>query len=100
MASKATESVWNDQVAELVAVAAAVAAHCESCLRWHRRQARKLGICDEDLTRAVATAQMVKEVPAQRLLDLAAKLGIGLADDEEPMGCCPSNSGDCCAADE
>lgn len=100
MRRRVKESVWNDQVAELVAVAAAVASHCELCLRWHRRQASKLGVSDDDLSRAVATAQMVKEVPAQRLLELASKLGIGVAADEGAGSCCPDRADNCCAADK
>lgn len=67
-------SIYTEQVNELVAIAA----NCEPCLKYHYDQARKLGVSDEDMLRAVRMAQRVKEAPAGRMLELASRL-LGIA---------------------
>jgi AhpD family alkylhydroperoxidase len=69
-----TPSIFSAQVAELVAIGAAVASHCEPCLKFHIAEARKLGIGAADMRRAVDLAQKVKEAPARAMLDLAQRL--------------------------
>lgn len=67
-------SLYTAQVAELVAIGAAIASNCESCFRFHFDKARKLGVPVEDIARAVETAQAVKENPARSVLELANRL--------------------------
>jgi AhpD family alkylhydroperoxidase len=82
-------SLYTEQVQELVAIGAAIAANCEPCFRHHFDKARKLGVSKEDMARAVATAQMVKETPARAMLDLAEKYtGTKVAPKEAPSACC------------
>ncbi len=84
----APRSLYSEQVAELVAIGAAIAAHCEPCFRHHFDKARKLGVSKEDMARAVATAQMVKETPARAMLDLAEKYtGMRIASGKAPSAC-------------
>ena len=64
-------SIFTDQVAELVAIGAAIAANCEPCFKSHYDTARKLGVADADMRRAVDLAQKVKDSPARAILDLA-----------------------------
>lgn len=66
--------VYDEKVNELVAIAAAIGANCEPCLKFHFDQARKLGVSNEDMQRAVHMAQKVKEVPADKILALAERL--------------------------
>ena len=66
-----TPGIYTDAVAELVAIGAAIAAHCEPCFKYHFQQAGKLGVSREDMMRAVKTAQSVKEAPAKAMLQLA-----------------------------
>jgi AhpD family alkylhydroperoxidase len=66
-------SIFSDQVAELVAIGAAIASNCEPCFKFHYDQARKLGVADADMRRAVDMAQKVKETPARAVLDLASR---------------------------
>lgn len=66
--------VYDEKVNELVAIAAAIGANCEPCLKFHFDQARKLGVSNEDMQRAVRMAQKVKEVPADKILALAERL--------------------------
>ena len=62
---------YSESVAELVSIGAAIAANCEPCFKYHYDQARKLGVSKEDMARAVATAQRVKDAPAKAMLELA-----------------------------
>jgi AhpD family alkylhydroperoxidase len=66
-------SVFTDQVAELVAIGAAIASNCEPCFKFHYDQARKLGVADADMRRTVDLAQKVKETPARAVLELASR---------------------------
>mgnify|MGYP005841630667 CR=1 FL=1 len=88
-------TLFTEQVAELVAIAAAIGCNCEPCFKYHYDQARKLGVSDADMRRAVELAQKVKDTPARAMLDLAERL-IGNATPatiEVPSSCCaPSTS--------
>jgi AhpD family alkylhydroperoxidase len=64
-------SIFTGQVAELVAISAAIAANCELCFKYHYDQARKLGVSDLDMRYAVDLAQKVKDTPAHAMLNLA-----------------------------
>ncbi len=68
------KTLYSEAVAELVAIGAAIAANCEPCLKFHFDRARRLGVSREDMGRAVATAQAVKETPARAILSLAERL--------------------------
>jgi len=83
-------SLAGDQ-RELVAIGAAVAAHCAPCLRYHLRRAREAGLTDDQLRAAVTVARMVKETPARLILEVADRLLIpGDRTSPEPSkaGCC------------
>jgi AhpD family alkylhydroperoxidase len=67
-------SLFTDQVAELVAIGAAIASNCESCFKFHYDKARKLGVSREDMLQAVSIAHGVKEAPAKSVLDLAHRI--------------------------
>ena len=99
-------NIYNEAVAELVAIGAAVAANCEPCLKYHFIQARKLGATKKDVALAVAMAEAVKTAPAKAIRDLAEKLsgpfplaqeagapaeGTCCGDKAKPTGssCCP-----------
>ncbi len=59
---------------ELVAIAAAIGANCESCLKYHYNEARRLGVSSAVMSAAVLVAQTVKDAPAASITALAAKL--------------------------
>ncbi len=67
----AVSSLFTPQVAELVAISAAIAANCEPCFKYHYDQARKLGVTELDMRYAVDLAQKVKDTPARAMLSLA-----------------------------
>lgn len=59
---------------ELIAVGAAVAGNCIPCLQWHYNKCRELGVPVEDVKEAIEMAKMVKEVPINKINELAEKL--------------------------
>jgi len=84
-------SLYTHRVEELVAIAAAVGANCETCFKYHFREARKAGVTRDDIAMAVATSRKVKEAAASEILKLAGK---HLADERELQvlqiaPCCP-----------
>lgn len=74
LAAKDAPSLFSAQVAELVAIGAAIGSNCEPCLKYHVAEARKLGVGAADMRRAVDLAQKVKEAPARAMLELAQRL--------------------------
>jgi AhpD family alkylhydroperoxidase len=78
---------YDEKVNELVAMAAAIGANCEPCLKFHFDQARRLGVSNEDMQRAVRMAQKVKEVPADKIQQLAEHLVAQPAGDGSPSAC-------------
>jgi AhpD family alkylhydroperoxidase len=87
-------------VEELVAIGAAVASNCESCLEYHVGVARQLGVADEAIARAVKTARRVKEAPARSIRKAAECLLA--ASEPEPVELVPVSvaSGSCCGGGE
>ena len=96
-ADEIPRSVYTPQVAELVAIGAAIAANCESCFRYHYGQAHQLKVSREDMALAVAMAQAVKEAPARAILEMAEKHLKTSASREEagvpPAGTCCGTAG-------
>jgi len=93
-------SLFTSAVAELVAIGAAIAANCEPCLRYHTREAGKLGGSASDMALAVEMAAKVKDAPHQAVLRLAARL---TGPSEPAAGSCETaaadnagKSGKCC----
>jgi AhpD family alkylhydroperoxidase len=86
----AVPSLFTEQVAELVAIGAAIGANCEPCFKYHYDQARKLGVSDLDMRYAVDLAQKVKDTPARAMLNLAERyLGSAtLSTTEKANSCC------------
>lgn len=92
-------SLFTEAVQELVAIGASIASNCEPCFRFHYDKARKLGVSKEDMARAVATAQMVKESPARSVLQLAEKYLAGKEETPKAEPCCapsPKGGKKCC----
>ena len=88
--SQGIASLYSPAVNELVAVGAAIAANCEPCLKYHYREAQKLGVSQEDMAQAVQMGARVKDSPHQAILKLADRLtGAALSQPAtEPDACC------------
>jgi len=67
-------SLELDEIGMLVAVGAAVAGNCESCLKMAVRALRNAGATDDEIRGAVEIGQTVKEKPAGIIREAAAKL--------------------------
>jgi len=80
-------SLYTAAVAELVAIGAAICAHCKPCLKYHYDKARELGVSTEDIARAVDTALMVKEVAARQVTELADRY-LGRQESAAASSCC------------
>jgi len=87
------ESIYTDAVAELVAIGAAIASDCRPCFKYHYNRARKVGVSREDMTRAVATAAKVRQMPAEAVFELVKPLLNRTMPNQEN---CDSDSADCC----
>lgn len=93
-------SLFTEQVAELVAIGAAIASNCEPCFRFHFDKARKLGVPDADVRRVVDLAQQIKQAPARAVLNLAdryldkkgslAAIGVATAPQAVSACCAPA----------
>lgn len=59
---------------ELVAIGAAIAGNCMPCLQWHYKKCVELGLDKEQLKEVIDMAKTVKEVPIEKIYDLADKL--------------------------
>jgi AhpD family alkylhydroperoxidase len=80
---------WSSTVEELVAIGAAIGSNCLPCLKYHIDKARELGVGDEDILRAVALANRVKQPPARLILELADRqLGGRVAQSVDPQASC------------
>ena len=88
--SQGTVSLYSPAVNELVAMGAAIAANCEPCLKYHYREAQKLGVSKQDMAEAVHMGAKVKDSPHQAILKLADRLtGADLSQPStEPDVCC------------
>lgn len=85
-------NIMTEQIQQLIALGAALAANSESSLEFHYKRAKDLGISENDLAQTLQIAQNVKQVPAGKMIQLANELlGVGQA----PSNGCAPNSG-CC----
>ena len=67
---------------ELVCIGAAIASNCVPCIIYHIGESRKLGIPDEEIQEAVALADRVKKVPAEKV-SKAAYSHLELTDEDD-----------------
>ncbi len=87
--NSAVPSLFTEQVAELVALGAAIAANCEPCFKYHYDQATKLGVSERDMRYAVDLAQKVKDTPARAMLKLADRyLGSATQESQSRANAC------------
>jgi AhpD family alkylhydroperoxidase len=70
---------------ELVALAASLASNCVPCIETHIAEARKGGLLDTEIAEAITLADQVRQVPARKVLKVAATLLPALST-EAPAG--------------
>lgn len=59
---------------ELVSLGAAMGSNCVPCIEYHIPEARKAGLADAQISEAIRLADKVRQVPARKVLDAAAKM--------------------------
>jgi uncharacterized low-complexity protein len=86
-------SLVSENVAELIALAAATAVGSDRAFQVHHDRAINMGITKGDLIQAVNIGLTVKALPHQTVMDLAQKLLVGGGG----CGCggCGSEDGEC-----
>ncbi len=80
------------QVAELIALGAAIAAGCEPCFKFHYDKARKFGVTLDALYEAVEIGNKVKRASTQNILELAERILGELAPADSTSSCCGGSS--------
>ena len=88
-----SQNIMTEQVQELVALGSALASNCESCLKFHYKKSKELGLTEEDIAKALQIGQNVKQVPAGNMIQLANKL-LGVEQQAPANGCAPGSG--CC----
>ena len=84
----------NEQTVELISIGASVAAHCQPCLSYHLDKARKLGVAELDIQKAIETGYMVEQGASAAMRKFVNQT---FAPDESQDGpCCPGSSSKCC----
>ncbi len=58
---------------ELVALGAALGSNCIPCIEYHIPEARKAGLTDAQIADALRLAATLRQVPARKVLDAAAR---------------------------
>lgn len=92
----------NEQIKELIAVGASVAAHCQPCLKYHYAKARELGIEVTDINAAIDVGHQVSRGAVQAMHDYRETLIAGSHAASPSDGCCCGNKaegsgeGKCC----
>lgn len=71
---------------ELVALGAALGSNCVPCIEYHLPQARKAGLTDREIRAAIRLADMVRQVPARKVLETALDLLSPAAEDRTDDG--------------
>jgi 4-carboxymuconolactone decarboxylase len=84
---------------ELVAIGASIGGNCIPCLEYHYEKCVELGFTKQELTKAIAVAKKVKEVPNQKIYEAADRLeGASHSEKKEKIGKKGSDGEcDCCA---
>lgn len=102
-----TATLITPEVAELIALGAAMAGNCEEAFQTHHYRLHQMGVSKEDMIKAVNLALRVKMAPHNTLVDMAQHYLVGGHAPDEG-GCCgggcgcedESSEGSCCGGDE
>ena len=55
------ETKMEENIKELIAIGASLAAKCQPCLTFHVNKARKLGIGEDEINEAIALGRMIQK---------------------------------------
>ncbi|MCX7172612.1 MAG: carboxymuconolactone decarboxylase family protein [Proteobacteria bacterium] len=77
----------DEKTKELVAVGAAITAHCQPCLEYHGAKAREQGATDTDILAAIEVGKLVRRGAAAKMDSFAAQHLGGQAVPAPAAGC-------------
>lgn len=85
----------NEQIKELIAIGASVAAHCQPCLTFHLKTARELGTAEEDIKEAIEMGQIVEMGAKKAMMNhISSEMDRNRQSERKPDGgCCPGGPG-------
>jgi AhpD family alkylhydroperoxidase len=84
----------NEQLKELIAVGASVAANCQPCIRYHIGKAREHGVDSADIKEAIKVGQTVRAGAAANMDSLIQELD---SETKSAFSACkPDMSNKCC----
>lgn len=90
----------DERTKELIAVGAAVGAHCQPCLSYHVAKAKELGVKDEEIREAIAVGHMVEKGAMTAMRQFAAEVFDAPAAVAAEPSCCGGEKArgkGCCA---
>ena len=99
------QNLLSEDIRELIAIGASIAANCEPCFRAHYKKAKDAGVSKEEMLEAVAVGDGVKNASAKNILNLAdrylaGKSSLNMIDDSSADASCePGSDGNgesCC----
>ena len=99
------QNLLSEDIRELIAIGASIAANCEPCFRAHYKKAKDAGVSKEEMLEAVAVGDGVKNASAKNIMNLAerylaGKSSLNMNDDSSDDACCEPGSDDtgesCC----
>lgn len=59
---------------ELAAIGAAIGSNCVPCVEYHIKEAKRVGLTDNQILQAVQMAEKVKTVPAKKVSEAALNM--------------------------
>ena len=83
----------NKETKELIAIGAAIASHCQPCLKYHYAKARELGIEQTDIKVAIDVGHQVERGAGKAMRDFRKSL-LPDSDTAETSGSCGSDGYD------
>ena len=81
----------NKKTEEMIALGVAYGINCTTCMEYHKKEATKAGLTEEEMLGAITVAKQVKAGAAKKTESVAGAL-FGEAGESR---CCPAGS-ECC----
>lgn len=82
----------TEQIKELVALGAAIAASCEPCFKFHYDKAHNLGLSPEIMREAVRIGEAVKAASTKNILGLADRMFVADEPKAVSTSCCSGSA--------
>lgn len=80
----------DGKIKELIAIGASFAAHCQSCLEYHVKEAESFGASSEEIKMAIAVGKAVEKGASKKMDDFANEV-VGSEIKPQNNICCVNN---------